>query len=213
MAGFGVVTTALLPAVQAPLSDRDNAASTAAWVYVRSYGAVWGIAIPVTVFNNEFGKRAHRIGDPAVRAVLFGENAYGRGTKELLSPLSASTRRKVVAVYVGSLRIVWIASAAICAASTLLILFGEEIALRTELDTKYGLKDDKGEERRGRAGASGRLAQPLMPCVYSRLESTWESLRRNYTFGFSTLVLFYRPLCLAFTKIHPPPLSPPLNST
>jgi hypothetical protein len=142
VAGFAVITAALLPAVQAPLSDKDNATSTAAWAYVRSYGAVWGITIPVAIFNNQFDQRLYKISDPAVQVVMSGGNAYSHGTKEYMSTLSPQVRAETVTVFVESLKIVWVVAAAICGASTLLIPLEKEITMRTELETKYSYKDE-----------------------------------------------------------------------
>lgn len=147
VAGFAVITAALLPAVQAPLSDKDNATSTAAWAYIRSYGAIWGITIPVAIFNNQFDQHRWMISDPAVSAVMSGGNAYAHGTKEFMSTLSPQVRSEVVSVFVKSLRIVWIVAAAICGSSTLLIPLEKSIPLRTELDTEYGYKNDKGQTK------------------------------------------------------------------
>src|SRR5437868_4949591 len=44
--GNGILATSLLPAVQAALTDEDNAVSTSIWAYIRSYGAIWGVTIP-----------------------------------------------------------------------------------------------------------------------------------------------------------------------
>jgi hypothetical protein len=147
VAGFAVMTAALLPAVQAPLSDKDNATSTAAWAYVRSYGAIWGITIPVAIFNNQFDKNRWMISDPAISVVMSGGNAYAHGTKEFLSTLSPQVRSEVVSAFVKSLRIVWIVAAAICASSTLLIPLEKSIPLRNELDTEYGYKNESDQKK------------------------------------------------------------------
>ena len=140
-AGAGVIATGLLPAVQAGLSDKDNASSTATWSYIRSYGAIWGITIPVAVFNNEFNKHLKWISDPHIRGLLSGGKAYSYGSKAFLSALTQNVRSEVVSVYVHSLKVTWIVGAAIAAATCLLVLAEKEIKLRTELETEYGLKD------------------------------------------------------------------------
>ncbi|KAF2874837.1 major facilitator superfamily domain-containing protein [Massariosphaeria phaeospora] len=157
VAGFAAITTALLPAVQAPLSDKDNATSTAAWAYIRSYGAVWGITIPVAVFNTQFDRRLHEISDPAIRSVFAGGNAYAHGTKEFMSQLSPESRVEVVGVFVQVLKVVWIVAAAICAASTLLVFLEKEIPLRTELDSdEFGYKEKKKESDNEKAGDAAK---------------------------------------------------------
>ncbi|PVH91647.1 MFS general substrate transporter [Periconia macrospinosa] len=152
VAGFAVITPALLPAVQAPLSDKDNASSTAAWAYIRSYGAIWGITVPVAIFNNQFEQRLYKISDPVVRSTVSGGNAYAHGTKEFMSTLPSQVRSETVTVFVESLRIVWIVAAAICGASTLLIPLEKEIPMRTELETEYGYKNGQ-EQKKGRHSA------------------------------------------------------------
>lgn len=34
--------------------EADQAATTAAWSFVRSFGSIWGVAIPAAIFNNRF---------------------------------------------------------------------------------------------------------------------------------------------------------------
>jgi hypothetical protein len=143
ISGAGTITTALLPAIQAPLTDADNASSTAAASYVRSYGAIWGLTIPAAIFNNQFAKHSHWIGDANVRNMFGAGNAYSLGTKEFMSSIPQPTRSEVVSVFVASLRITWIVAAAIAAAGALLTLIEKEVELRTELDTEFGLKAEK----------------------------------------------------------------------
>jgi MFS family permease len=140
VAGAGIITTALLPAIQALLTDADNASSTAAASYIRSYGAIWGLTIPAAIFNNQFEKNSHWISDAGVRDRFGGGNAYSLGTKEFMSTITQPARSEVVSVFVASLRITWIAAAAIAAAGALLTLLEKEVELRTELDTDFGLK-------------------------------------------------------------------------
>ncbi|KAL1966323.1 hypothetical protein VTN77DRAFT_4676 [Rasamsonia byssochlamydoides] len=148
-AGVGLLATSLLPAVQAPLSDKDNATSTAAWSYIRSYGAVWGITLPVTVFNNEFDKHLDWISNPQIRQLLSNGNAYSHGSREFISSLPESTRNEVVSVFIQSLRITWIVGAAIAAGTFVLVFLEKEIKLRDQLDTEYGIKDESPKAKQG----------------------------------------------------------------
>ncbi|KAF2268644.1 MFS general substrate transporter, partial [Lojkania enalia] len=146
IAGAGAITTALLPAIQAPLTDKDNASSTAAASYVRSYGAIWGLTIPAAIFNNQFDQRLHWISDPVIRGAFSGGDAYSLGTKAFMTTLPEPVHSEVVSIFVASLRITWIVAAAIAAGSTLLTLFEKEIELRKEMDNEYGLEDEKNEQ-------------------------------------------------------------------
>ena len=148
VAGAGTITTALLPAIQAGLTDEDNASSTAAFSYVRSYGAIWGITIPVSIFNNQFDRHLHWISDPAVRDLFRGGEAYALGNKEFLSALPEPARAEVAQVFVQSLKITWIVGATIAAAATLTTFGEKEVELRTELETDFGMKKmGKGENK------------------------------------------------------------------
>ncbi|KAK7957296.1 methylenomycin A resistance protein [Apiospora aurea] len=49
--GAGLALPTLLPALLAPLSDRDTALATGTWAFMRSFGIVWGVAIAGTVYS------------------------------------------------------------------------------------------------------------------------------------------------------------------
>jgi hypothetical protein len=74
--GSGFVLNTLLPAYQARLEEKDRATATATWSFVRSFGSIWGVAIPAAIFNNEFAKQSYKIQDPAARQLLAGGHAY-----------------------------------------------------------------------------------------------------------------------------------------
>lgn len=158
-AGAGFLATALLPAVQADLSDKDNAASTGTWSYIRSYGAIWGITIPVSIFNNQFDKHLDVISDPAVRSVLAGGNAFAHGSREFLGLLPESVRLEVISVFLRSLRMTWIVGAVICAVTCVVVLAEKELTLRTQLDSEYGFderkKADEDPETRVKSSING----------------------------------------------------------
>ena len=43
--GSGFVLNTLLPACQTPLEEKDQAAATATWSFIRSFGNIWGVSI------------------------------------------------------------------------------------------------------------------------------------------------------------------------
>jgi len=141
--GNGIIATSLLPAVQAGLTDEDNALSTSTWSYIRNYGAIWGVTIPASVFNNIFSKNLWKIGDPAVRATLGDGNAYAYGAKEFVLSFPQSVQNSVVGVYTTSLRLSWVAAAAIAGLSAVFTLFEVDIPLRESLRTEFGIKEKK----------------------------------------------------------------------
>lgn len=65
-AGLGVLTTTTLPAIQAPLSEVDQAITTATWGFVWSFGGIWGVAIPAAVFNSHVNHLVFSIDNESV---------------------------------------------------------------------------------------------------------------------------------------------------
>lgn len=161
--GNGVIATSLLPAVQAGLTDEDNAVSTATWAYVRSYGAIWGVTIPATVFNNIFSNHLGQISDPRVRALLSGGNAYAYAARDFIMQFAPETRVEVTGAYTDALKITWVVATAICAFGVLSTLFEVDIPLRASLRTEFGIKEktpsepvDQEANRGSAAGLTGK---------------------------------------------------------
>ncbi|CAK7236773.1 hypothetical protein SBRCBS47491_009751 [Sporothrix bragantina] len=152
-AGSGFVLNTLLPACQAPLEESDQAAATAAWSFMRSFGSVWGVAIPAAIFNNYFDRLAVRspadggISDPLVAAQLRNGKAYESASAALINAFPEPVRTEVIGVYAESLKYVWRYAIILGGVTFFLALFEKQIKLRTELETEYGLEDEK--EKKG----------------------------------------------------------------
>jgi hypothetical protein len=147
-AGSGVFINTLLPACQAGLAERDQAAVTATWSFVRSYGNIWGVGISCAIFNNRFDQLSGRIPDPVVREALSRGRAYEYSSSSFLRVLDPVLQRIVVGVYVDSLKRVWEVAVAFAAMAFLLVFLEKEVPLRTHLETEFGLQ--LGENRHGR---------------------------------------------------------------
>jgi len=141
--GSGMILNTLLPAFQAGIQESDQAAATASWAFIRSFGNIWGVAIPAVIFNNRFGTLAYRISDPDVRSELSGGSAYEHASQKFLLLLPESIRNETRGVYVEALKLVWYVSVALCGAAFVLALFEKELELRKELETEYGLEKIK----------------------------------------------------------------------
>ncbi|KAJ5158827.1 uncharacterized protein N7500_008478 [Penicillium coprophilum] len=146
--GLGLLLTTTLAAVQAPLEEKDVGLATATWAFIRSYGAIWGIAIPAAIFNTEFARLSGRISDPAVSAQLAGGEAYSHVSSAFIKSLAPQVQREVVSVYTDTLKLVWYVSLAFAALGFIITFFEKELTLRTELETEYGIKDEnEGKEK------------------------------------------------------------------
>ncbi|KAF8860417.1 MFS general substrate transporter [Acephala macrosclerotiorum] len=143
-AGAGLVLPVLLPAVQASLAEADTALATSTWAFVRSFGLIWGITIPSAVFNNRFESLMTAINDPAIVAELSGGQAYERATKVFLdSIMDPVVRNQIIWVFSETLKTIWYVSIAFAALGFLLVNFEKEVPLRKELDTKFGIVENK----------------------------------------------------------------------
>ncbi|OAA59532.1 Major facilitator superfamily domain, general substrate transporter [Niveomyces insectorum RCEF 264] len=146
-AGSGFVLNTLLPACQAPLAEADQAAATAAWSFVRSFGSIWGVAIPAAMFNNYFDRLSvGRITDPAVAAQFVHGRAYEAASAAFLDTFPPAAHAEIVGVYSDSLKYVWRYSIIFSGVSFLLVFLEKQIVMRTELETEYGLEDKKSKE-------------------------------------------------------------------
>lgn len=144
--GNGIIATSLLPAVQAGLTDEDNAVSTSTWAYIRSYGAIWGVTIPATVFNNIFSNHLGQISDPTARALLSNGNAYAYAARDFVLQFAPETQDEIVGAYTDALKITWVVATAICGFATVFSLFEIDIPLRASLRTEFGIKEKEPSE-------------------------------------------------------------------
>lgn len=108
-AGTGMLMPVTLPAIQAPLAESDQAIATGAWGFVRSFGGIWGVAIPTAAFNSEVNALLYRVSDESVRNLLADGGAYSLATRNFMRSLNSqqTLKSQVLSVYVDSLQLVW----------------------------------------------------------------------------------------------------------
>lgn len=132
--GSGLVVTTLLPAVNACLSSADIASATATWAFMRSFGIIWGVAVPAAIFDARAQELAlgGLIDDEDVAAILAeGGGAYEHATAAWISSLTFSTLRdSVITLYERSLRTMWIFATALAVLAFLLVFVEKEVILR-----------------------------------------------------------------------------------
>ncbi|KAK1758833.1 major facilitator superfamily domain-containing protein [Echria macrotheca] len=142
--GTGVVMPCLLPAVQVELKETDTALSTGTWAFIRSVGIIWGVTIPVAIFNNRFDQLIGQIEDQGARDLLGNGQAYAHATADVINSFSDVTREQVREVYSQSIQRVWQIAVVFGGVSVLLVLLEKEISLRQHLQTDFGIE---GEEK------------------------------------------------------------------
>ncbi|KAH9883541.1 major facilitator superfamily domain-containing protein [Xylariomycetidae sp. FL2044] len=128
----------LLSAVQVQLSDADSASSTSTWSFIRSFGAIWGAAIPAAVFNDRFGQLLYLIDDPQLRRSLADGQAYAKVS--VSDTLNDTIRDQVVHVYSLSLQRVWQIGIIFAGVSFLVVFLEKELVMRGDLETDFGLR-------------------------------------------------------------------------
>ncbi|RBR20286.1 uncharacterized protein FIESC28_05250 [Fusarium coffeatum] len=155
--GTGFVFTSTLPPILASLPDSDVATATGAWTFIRNFGSIWGVAIPAAVFNNHVNHAAPDISDEGVRSLLVNGGAYEHATQYFLKTLDSSPRLKdeVVQVYLNGLKVVWQTSIAFCLLGFLLCFFVRSLTLRDELNTEFGLQEEKKESSQIKSSEEG----------------------------------------------------------
>ncbi|KAF7587417.1 hypothetical protein BBP40_007257 [Aspergillus hancockii] len=142
--GGGLALTATLPAVQAPLPESDVAIATARWAFVRSFGAIWGAAIPAAIFNSRVDSLLHKVSNPAVRELLRRGGAYEHATASFIKSFNGdlATKQEFIDIYTAGIKESWqtlIVSTVIAVPIACLI---REVPLRKELVTEMRLVED-----------------------------------------------------------------------
>ena len=138
-AGAGLVVSTLLPAVQVGLSETDTATAAGTFAFIRSFGIIWGVAIPAAIFNTQSGKLSYRVSDPAVRASLANGQAYEHATREFVLSFQGNLRYEITGVYSDSLKVVWQVALGIACLGFLLVSVEKELTLRTSVKSDFGM--------------------------------------------------------------------------
>ncbi|ORY01724.1 major facilitator superfamily domain-containing protein [Clohesyomyces aquaticus] len=140
--GRALLLPTVLPAILASLSEADVASATGMYSFLRSFGYVWGISVPGIIFNNRINEISFSIADPVVRMGLQNGKAYQFASGAQVQSLQPSSRAQVIDVYLGALKVVWIAAAAVGASGLFAVAVEKHVPLRLELETQYGLEEE-----------------------------------------------------------------------
>ncbi|RYP35231.1 hypothetical protein DL767_003897 [Monosporascus sp. MG133] len=156
-AGCGLLLTCTLPAVQAPLDEKDVATATGTWAFLRSYGSIWGVSIPSAVFNSRIDSMLYTVPDEAVRATLANGAAYEHGTAAFIDSLSGTPglQSTVIEVYTSGLKLVWQVGIGFAGLGFLIALLIREVPMLQQLESnEFGYEgktkkegDEKGAEK------------------------------------------------------------------
>ncbi|TGO25311.1 hypothetical protein BPAE_0083g00440 [Botrytis paeoniae] len=134
--GAGMVLNTLLPAFQAPACEADQAAATATWCFIRTFGYVWGVAIPAAIFNCRAAALSGRISDESLREQLVKGSAYQLAATQFIEKYPLEVQGEIRAVYREALQRVWQIAVIFAGLACVLVLLEKEIPLRTLREIK-----------------------------------------------------------------------------
>jgi MFS family permease len=157
--GGGIIFATLLPAFQAFSHERDLAACTAAWYFIRLFGHVWGVAIPAAIFNDRVDSLLAKgaVSDPMVAKIMSAGGAYQASSAAFVETFSPELQIEIRAVYRQATQRVFQVAIVFAAVGFLLTLLEEEVELRTTLETEFGLEEKSSVSR-----ASQRDVEPAV---------------------------------------------------
>ncbi|PMD31441.1 MFS general substrate transporter [Hyaloscypha variabilis F] len=176
-AGLGSLSISLLPALQAPLEERYAATSAGMYSFARGFGAIWGVTIPSTIFNNVVrhqvatNERAFATNTTLATRLADGQ-AYQLATKAFLDSLEPSdsvVREQVIAIFEHAIHVVFCVLVAFAGLGLLLVLLEKEVPMRTENNTEFGLEESKDGNNEGRVGdGDGEVGDVIIAADRSR---------------------------------------------
>ncbi|KAL8974901.1 MAG: hypothetical protein Q9197_000870 [Variospora fuerteventurae] len=156
-AGLGACIPSQLPAIQAGLTEKEAASSTATWAFIRSLGMIWGVGVPAAVFNNRAEQLLSHVDEQIVRDQLGAGQAYERATAVFVRSLDEGTRAQVIGLFVEALRRSWLIGVIFAGISVLAVAAEKRMKLRKELETDFGLQSEQEKEKRTREAENGDL--------------------------------------------------------
>jgi MFS family permease len=154
--GAGMVFATVLPAFQAFTHERDLAACTAAWYFIRLFGHVWGVAVPAAIFNNRLDALVAQgaISDSQVAQTISAGGAYQAASAAFVKQFAPAVQTEIRAVYMQATQRVFQVAIIFAGLAFLLSLFEKEVELRKTLETDFGL--DQSQDKTGKLARDER---------------------------------------------------------
>ena len=149
--GQGMVFSTMLPAFQAFVHERDLAACTAAWYYIRLFGHIWGVAIPAASFNDRIDSLLAQgaVLDSKVARTMANGGAYEAASAAFVEQFPLTLQTEIRNVYTQATQRVFQIAIVFAGFALLLSLFEKEIELRNTLETEFGLEEKLGKTKVG----------------------------------------------------------------
>lgn len=151
----------MFPAFQAFVPERDLAACTAAWYFIRLFGHIWGVAIPAAIFNKRVDDLLAKgaVSDPKVAGIISRGGACQAASAAFVGQFPPVLQTEIRAVYRLATQRVFQVAIIFSGVAFLLSLF-EEVELRVTLDTKFGLEEKRSKELEDVKEGEGKQSEP-----------------------------------------------------
>ncbi|KAK3693274.1 major facilitator superfamily-domain-containing protein [Podospora appendiculata] len=143
--GSGIIVSTTLPTVLVELTDKENAAATGSWAFLRGLGSLLGVAIPNAAFNARFSMILPSISDETARSQLSSGRAYEHASATFIDGFGTQVKTQIVAAFSTSLGVLWILFLVLAVVGTLVTFLERQVKLRKDLDSDFGLKQRSDE--------------------------------------------------------------------
>ncbi|KAK0624552.1 major facilitator superfamily-domain-containing protein [Bombardia bombarda] len=147
--GSGIIVSTTLPSVLVELTDKENAAATGSWAFLRGLGSLLGVAVPNAAFNAQFSAMLPTIDDEVARSQLSNGRAYEHASAAFVGSFGHKTKAQIINAFTKSLQVMWIIFLVLAVVGVSVTFLERQVKLRKELDSDFGLK------RKGEAGDCG----------------------------------------------------------
>ncbi|KAK3488597.1 major facilitator superfamily-domain-containing protein [Neurospora crassa] len=138
--GSGIIVSTTLPSVLVELTDKDNAAATGSWAFLRGLGSLLGVAVPNAAFNAQVATLLHTITDREAQEALTQGRAYEHASAQFVGSFGEEVKAQIVSLFALGLRAPWIIFLGLAGTGLLVTLLERQVKLRRGLDSDFDLK-------------------------------------------------------------------------
>lgn len=153
--GVGAMFALTLPPIQASLPISELAHATATFAFSRSFGSIWGIAIPTAVFTIKVQPKLAAI-QGAAEAGLTGATALGYATE--IKHLPMEIQGPVREAYMTALKQAFLVFIPIAAVGLLASFLIKEVPLPDFNETRHGIAEKVEKEKNVAPAAAAAAA-------------------------------------------------------
>lgn len=130
--GSGILLSALAIPLQASMSVDDAGTAMGMQVFFRAVGALVGVALGSSIFANDFTAAAKRIELPPNVTLPDAQDAVKFLTTISRLDISVETKSKLLHLYAGPVRLIWIVATGLSGIGLLSTFFMRELTLERE---------------------------------------------------------------------------------